>query len=314
MKNNFWQKINKPILALAPMAGFNNLVFRKLAQDYGADVLYSEMASATAIFYNQKLSNNKTLKLLKRAKGEKYYVAQLFGSNPQHFEVATKIISQEIKVDGLDINFGCPVGKIIKQGAGADLMKNLKKSREIVQAVLNNTNLPVSIKIRARAGEVGALEFIDNLKDLPISALMIHGRSLEQGFRGGIDLKLIAKIKEKYIFKVLANGGINDLKTAKQILKITKCDGLGLARGVLGRPWLFNEIKNNQEINLEKIDLFNLMKKQAKLAEEEFGQEGVIALRKHLCWYLQARPGASALRRKIVQINNYLDLEKTLKI
>ena len=140
----FWQTIKKPILALAPMAGFSDSPFRQVVSKYGADVVYSEMASVTALFYNKKI----TLELLKFDKRkEKNYVVQLFGSNPEHFAVATKIVTEEIKPNGIDINFGCPVGKVIKQGAGSDLMTDLVKAHAVIKAVCDNTNLPVSVKI-----------------------------------------------------------------------------------------------------------------------------------------------------------------------
>lgn len=317
MSKNFWQTLkqkNRPILALAPMAGFSDSAFRQICRKYGADVLYSEMVSATAIYYNRKLKDNKTLELLKfdRAK-EKYYVVQIFGSSPEHFVVATKIITEYIKPDGIDINFGCPVPKIIKQGAGSALMKNLEQSRKVIEAVLANTKLPVSIKIRAKSGEVDALKFLKNISDLRVAALMIHGRTLSQGFSGASNYKLIKKAQKYFKGIILANGGINDLKEARKVLKESGAQGLGLARGALGRPWLFKEIKNNQEINLSPKQIFKLMIGQATLVQKLKGKSGIIELRKHLPWYLAGMPGASKLREKIVKINTLADLKKILK-
>ncbi|MHB8903863.1 MAG: tRNA dihydrouridine synthase [Patescibacteria group bacterium] len=317
MSKNFWQILKKkkePVLALAPMAGFTDSAFRQICLNYGADVLYSEMASVTALYYNQKLKNNATLDLLKfDCSKEKYYVVQLFGSNPEHFAVATKIITEYIKPDGIDINFGCPVPKVIKQGAGSGLMKNLEQSRKVIEAVIANTDLPVSIKIRAKAGEVDALKFLKNISDLPIAALMIHGRTLSQGFSGAPDYKLIKNAQKYFKGLILANGGINNLSEARQALKESAADGLGLARGVLGRPWLFTEIKKNQEINFKQADIFKLMITQAVLVQKLKGKSGIIELRKHLPWYLANQPGASKLREKIVKINTLADLKKILK-
>ena len=159
--NNFWQKINKPILVLAPLAGFTDSAFRQIVTEYGADVVYSEMASATALFYDQAA----TLNLLKFDKQkEKNYVVQLFGSDPDHFAAATKIVTQKIKPQGIDINLGCPVGKVIKQGAGAALMADLVKAHAVIKAVCDNTDLPVSIKIRTKSGAIGALDFLDSIQ------------------------------------------------------------------------------------------------------------------------------------------------------
>ncbi len=316
MVGNFWQKLKKrgrPILALAPMAGFSDSSFRQICKKYGADVLYSEMASATALFYNRQVRKNTTLDLLKfDRKKEGYYVVQLFGSKPEHFAVATRIISNHIKPDGIDINFGCPVPKIIKQGAGSGLMKNLANSRRVIEAVLANTNLPVSIKIRTKAGDVEASDFLKNIAGLPVAAVMIHGRTLNQGFAGPADWKKIKEARRYFSGVILANGGINNLADANQALKESQADGLGLARGVLGRPWLYKEIKNNRVINLSVKKIFKIALEQAELIKQEKGGRGIIDFRKHLVWYAQGLRDAAKLRAKMVQIKRYTDVKKIL--
>jgi len=326
MTNNFWQSLKKtkrPILALAPLAGFTDSAFRQICKSYGAQVLYSEMASATALFYNQKkgsltknhLKNkNTTLELLKfNRRKEKYYVVQLFGSNPEHFALAAKVITQKIKPDGIDINFGCPVPKIIKQGAGSALMKNLAGARAVIEAVLANTDLPVSLKIRAQAGEVDALKFLKNITDLPVAAVMIHGRTLKQGFSGEPDWEIIKKARTVFKGVILANGGVNDLAAAKKALKSSRADGLGLARGALGRPWLFKEIKTGREINLKPQQIFKIALRHAELEQKQKGKSGIIELRKHLVWYLTGLPGASKLREQLVKVKNLAEIKKILK-
>ena len=322
MPVNFWQKLKKtgrPILALAPMAGFTDSAFRQICKRYGADILYSEMASATALFYAAKEAshkikkNNVTLELLKfNRTQEKYYVVQLFGSESEHFAVATRLITEKIKPDGIDINFGCPVPKIIKQGAGSGLMKDLKKSRAVIEAVLANTDLPVSIKIRAKAGEVDALKFLKNISDLPLAAAMIHGRTLNQGFAGAPDWKIIKEAKKYFSGVILANGAVNDLKIARSALKESKADGLGLARGVLGRPWLFKEIKTGKIKNLKPKQIFKIALTQAESEQKLKGKMGIIEMRKHLVWYAQGLTGAAKLREKLVKVSSLKDIKKIL--
>ena len=318
MTLNFWNKLKKkgrPILALAPMAGFTDSIFRQLAKKYGADVLYSEMASATAIFYNQKLKDNPTLELLKfnRLK-EKYYVVQLFGSDPKHLGVAARFITEYVRPDGLDINFGCPVPKIVKQGAGSGLMKDLKKSREAIKAVLTNTNLPVSIKIRTQSGSVKALDFIKNIADLPIAAIMIHGRTLQQGFAGLADWQTVKEARRHFKGAILANGGINSLLEARTALKESQADGIALARGALGRPWLFKEIRKNQPIAMTQKKIFKLVIEHAAAVQKQKGSAGIIELRKHLVWYMLGLEGASRRREQLVQANRLSDVKKALSI
>ncbi len=329
---NFWDKLKKrrqPILALAPLAGFTDSAFRQVCKRYGADVLYSEMASATALFYTMgridnngakgrgaanKIFKNPTIKLLQfdRAQ-EKYYVVQLFGAEPEHFAAAAKIITEKIKPDGIDINFGCPVPKVVKQGAGCGLMKDLKRARAVIEAVLANTDLPVSIKIRAKSGNVTALEFLKNISDLPVAAVMIHGRTHAQGFAGEPDWKIVKDARKYFQGVILANGGINDLAGAKKVLQASGADGLGLARGILGRPWLFKEIKKDKIINLKPQAIFKIVLDHAALVAKLKGKIGLIELRKHLVWYVAGLPGAAKIRERLVKVKNLKDVRDILE-
>jgi tRNA-dihydrouridine synthase B len=357
---NFWEKLKgsaqgrQAILALAPMAGFTDSAFREICRKFGADVVYSEMASVSGLFYNPQ----KTLDLLKFNKIERPYVVQLFGSNPEHFAKATQIVSKKIsalggsafggKPDGIDINMGCPVKKVMNTGAGCALMFDSKLSRQIIETVCNNTALPVSIKIRAGIKKVNTIEFIKKIKDLPFSAVMIHCRTYEQGFFGTPDYSMAAKIKKIIPDKiVLANGGIN---TAEEAIKILKdypvIDGLGIARGALGHPWMFEEIKKileekclceeaerplqSQDLSYENRDCFSRQggiamtdnhnfKKikstiltHARLVQKNKGTQGIKEFRAHLSWYIKGFPGASELRRKLVIAKNISEIKKIL--
>ena len=294
--NNFYKKLNKGALALAPMAGVADSAFRQICKKFGADVLYSEMASVTALVY----APEKTLELVAFAELERPYVVQLFGCDPAHFATATKIITEKVRPDGIDINFGCPVPKVRKQGAGAVLIK----------ATIDNTDLPVSIKTRTKSGDVEILHFLDFVSDLDIKALMIHGRTLNQGFAGAIDTAVIKKARNYFGGFIFANGGINTWSDAQRILTETEADGLALARGALGRPWLFQEIKENREIKIDKQFIFATALEHARLAAELKGQTGIIEMRKHLCAYVSGLAGARELRGKLIGANSLLDIEK----
>lgn len=317
MTTNFWKKLKAKrhlILALAPMAGFTDSAFRSLCRQHGADVLYSEMVSATALFYGQTKPPVATLALMKfKRSQEKHFVVQLFGSNPEHFAVAAKMITKKIKPDGIDINLGCPVPKIVKQGAGSGLMKNPVLARRVIEAVLANTDLPVSIKIRTKAGEVTALDFLKSISDLPVSAVMIHGRSLAQGFAGPADWRIVKSLRPYFKGVILVNGAINDLETAKEAKRQSGADGLGLARGILGRPWLFKEIKKGKTINLKPKQIFKIALAQAAKTQADKGKAGIVELRKHLVWYTQGIPGAAKLREQLVKVNSLAEIKKILK-
>jgi tRNA-dihydrouridine synthase B len=341
---NFWKKINKPILALAPMAEFTDSAFREICRKYGADVVYSEMASASGLYYNPK----KTLGLLNFNKSERPYVVQLFGSNPEHFAKAARIVTEKIKPDGIDINFGCPVKKVMKTHAGCALMQNPKLAREIIRAVCENTNLPVSIKIRAGISAkvepsnlkgltlaIKAVDFIKKIKDLPFQAVMIHCRTYEQGFSGAPDYSVAEEIKKIIPDKiVLVNGGINTVEDGIKILKdYPTIEGLGIARGALGQPWIFEEIKSQlkncreREFAFQKTgthicvpyNKYNLSQTKkillahAKLVYKNKGAQGLKELRAHIGWYIKGFPGASELRKKLVGFRTISQLESGLK-
>ncbi|MFA6159939.1 MAG: tRNA-dihydrouridine synthase [Parcubacteria group bacterium] len=336
--NNFWLKTEHPILALAPMAGITDSAFRQICRRYGADVVYSEMASVSALFFKPQ----KTLELVKFNKIERPYVVQLFGKDPAHFAKATRIISQIVKPDGIDINFGCPAKKVFGHGSGCALMMQKELAREIISAVCENTKLPVSIKIRAGVKDATALEFVKSTADLPYSAIMIHGRTYEGGFSGSLDFKLVEKIKKMFPDKiVLANGGINSAEDGAKILQDHPLlDGLGIARGAWGKPWIFEEIKeslchcehseaiselNSQNSRLPRSSRFyrdslamtnkqikKIMLLHAKLIHKDKSQQGLFEIRKHMSWYVKGFPGASELRRKLVIAESLEEIKEIL--
>jgi tRNA-dihydrouridine synthase B len=311
---NFWKKLNRPILALAPMAGITDSAFRQICKKYGADVTYSEMTSVSALFYKPQ----KTLELVKFSKKEDPYVVQLFGKDSEHFAKAAGIITEKIKPDGIDINFGCPAKKVFSHGSGCALMGNEKLAREIISAVCENTNLPVSIKIRAGLKNMSALDFIEKTKDLPYSAIMIHGRTYEGSFSGPVDFSICEKIKKIAPDKiVLANGGIYSPEDAVKILRdYPLLDGLGIARGVWGKPFIFNQTK--ELIGKEKYAIHDFKKikkimiEHAKLIYKDKKELGMFEIRKHLCWYIKGFPGASELRKKLVLAKSVEEIENIL--
>ncbi len=310
IKKNIWKEKKKPIIALAPMAGINDFAFKEICSEFEPDIIYSEMASATALVKNPK----KTLEMI-RYNNDIPYIIQLFGSIPEHFEKAIKVLENELDYAGIDINFGCPVNKVLKQGAGAILMQDLKRSREIISACVESSKYPVSIKTRTQSAKVKLLDFLSYIDDLDISAIMIHGRTLNQGFVGDIDYKLIKAVKKKYSnWIVLANGGINNKEDVERALSLTKADGVGIARGALGRPWIFKDIKNKKKNGSKKYeDIMKIMLKQAEINYKKNGEAGMKEMRKHLAWYVKDFPGAKDLRKKLVRVNTMSEIKEIIK-
>lgn len=311
MKKNFWNKLDKPILALAPMAGYSDSPFRQLCKSFGADVLYTEMVSADALHYGSK----KTLAMLPFSKSEKPVVCQLFGKRIEVFAKASQIV-EKAGYSGIDLNFGCPAKKVVAHGGGVTLMRDLGHCRKLIIEVLQNTKLPVSVKIRAGIDNVTAVDFIETIKDLPVSAVMVHGRYFKNPFGGEIDYKMIKKVKQKFNGIVLGNGGIFTPEDAVRMLKETGVDGIGLARGLYGRPWLFKQIRDLIETgkydDLNQKELKKVAIKHATLAEKTNGEWGVVETRKHLAWYVKGFEGAVELRKELVQVKKAAEVKKIL--
>lgn len=342
-----WNKIKKPILALAPMAGITDSAFRLICREMGADVVYSEMASVAALYFKPK----KTLELLRFSAKEQPYVVQLFGKNPDQFAKAAAIASTEIPVikypgknesipiespkqrksescnvterrsvekpAGIDINFGCPAKKVFGHGSGAALMNQPKLAQEIIKAVIANTDLPVSIKVRTEVNGVTIMDFLKQIKAnrLGLAAVMVHGRSYRQGFKGPINLEEIREVKKYFEGVVLANGGIKTIEDAERTLQETGVDGLGIATGIYGNPGLFVSLQqlkkglprgSRTETNPPQT---KTALRHARYAYHSKGEHGIVEMRKHLLWYLKGTPNAKALRERIVAVRTPKDIQ-----
>ena len=320
MSSNFWLQLKKPILALAPMEGVTDSPFRQTCKPFGVDVSYTEFLSADAIAYGAP----KILAKMRFAEMERPIVCQIFGRDPKTFTQAAKKV-QELGFDGLDINFGCPARKVVGHGAGVALLREPAYAKQLIEAAMEAIDLPVSIKVRASirkerlevqpgAERHTALDLVRAIEGLPVSAIMIHGRSFEQGHQGSVDTDMIRQVKQAFPGLVLANGGINTAEQAKTMLDATGADGLGIARGAWGRPWIFQEIKHAlaQKTDIEAINFSEVIERHATLVEEQFGQRGIIDFRKHLAHYFHGQPGATEFRRQAVQAESLDDVRRVL--
>lgn len=315
---NFWQELNKPILALAPMCGVTDLPFRLMAKKYGADLLYTEMIMVQSLARN----NPAAIRLAEIDENEKPVIIQLGGKEPKLFKESAKI-AKEMGASGIDINFGCPAKKIAGNDSGVALLRNLTLSREIIEATLAGAgNLPVSIKTRTSIklkdgkGHQTSLDLLDYVKDLPITAVMIHGRSFEAPWIEEIDYEYIKQVKQSFKGIVLANGGIYEPEIAKKTLDITRADGIGIGHGVYGRPWIFQEIKDYLQTGKYTVKTWAEKKQIAlehlALAHEKKGDLGLPEFKKQLLWYIKGLPGAASYREKMSQITSLDDFKQAL--
>lgn len=316
--SNFWQQLPKPIIALAPMCGVTDLPFRLLCHEYGADVVYTEMIMVQGL----SRRNQKTLDLAKIAPPEQPVVIQLGGNDPEQFYQAARIV-KEIGPAGIDINFGCPAKKVAGQGSGVALLRNLERSYQIIQATIEGGGgLPVSIKTRTQIksedkSQVNtSLALLEKIKDLPVAAVMIHGRSFEAPWIETVDYEYIRRVKEYFSGIVLANGGIYEPEIAKTVLEISGADGVGIGHGVYGRPWIFEQIKDYLRTgsyrNRSWPEKRSVALKHLELARELKGQRGVVEFKKQLLSYVNNLPGAATYRQQLATLENFEEINSAL--
>ncbi len=292
-------------IALGPMAGVTDLPFRILCKEQGVGLIYTEMVSAKGIFYN----NKNTEELLRVEESERPVALQLFGSDPKIMSEMAKRI-EERNFDILDINMGCPVPKIVNNGEGSALMKNPILAGQIVEAVTKAIKKPVTVKIRRGflKDECTAPEFAKVLEQSGAKAIAVHGRTREQYYSGKADWDVIRQVKEVVKVPVIGNGDIFTPIDAKCMLEETGCDGIMIARGARGNPWIFNQTKEYLETgtllpkpSFDKV--IEMIKRHAAILIKVKGEYIAIReMRKHIAWYTTGYKGSAKLRGQTNEI------------
>jgi nifR3 family TIM-barrel protein len=272
------------------------------------------MVSAKSIVYN----NINTKKLLDNEPHIRPWAVQFFGHEPEVFGEAVKRLD-EWPFDIVDINMGCPVPKIIKNGEGCALMANPILAGRIIEAAVNAGSRPVTVKIRKGiGGNVNAAELAYIAQESGASCVTVHGRTREQFYSGEADWEIIAKVKASVSIPVIGNGDVITPQAAKKMLNETGCDGVMIARGALGNPWIFNQVKHYIDTgellpSLDWADKRDTAVKQLRMTVSHKGESiGLPEMRKHLCFYIKGLPDASALRKEINSLKSADKLEKAL--
>lgn len=300
---------------LGPMAGVTDLPFRLLCKEQGAALVCMEMVSAKGILYD----NKNTEKLLEVHPGEMPASLQLFGSDPKIVsEMAKRIESRPFAI--LDINMGCPVPKVVRNGEGAALMKNPKLVFELVSAVVKAIQKPVTVKIRKGFDDqhINAVEIANLIEEAGAAAIAVHGRTREQYYSGKADWDIIRKVKEAVSIPVIGNGDVTSGETAVSMMRETGCDGVMIARGAQGNPWIFSELNAYEQTGTLPPrpgigEIKNAMLRHAALLLQYKGEYvGIREMRKHVAWYVKGLHGAARLREGINRTATYKELENIL--
>ena len=306
-------------VVLAPMAGICNSCFRRIIKEMGCGLIYAEMVSDKAIFFN----NKKTIDMLYMEDYERPIVQQIFGSDKDSFLEAAKYIEKNMKPDIIDINMGCPVPKVaVRAQAGAALLKNPGKIYDIVSSVVKVVDVPVTVKIRSGwdSNSINAVEVAKICEKAGASAICVHPRTRAQGYSGYSDWNIIKQVKEAVSIPVIGNGDIKSCYDAKKMLDDTGCDAIMVGRGVLGNPWLIKQIecyldkgiiidppKDYEKINMAINHLVGLKQQKCE-------KIAILEIRNHIAWYLKGLKKSGEIKDLIYKSKSISDIISILNV
>ena len=296
---------------LAPMAGVTDIPFRKICRKFGPGLTYTEMASTKAM----EFGSDKTEKIIQIMSDERPSIVQIFGSDKDTIRKTIEKLNQQEDIDIIDINMGCPAPKLVKNGDGAGLLLDLKKVEEIIKEATSVSKKPITVKTRKGFNDdiITAVEVAKICEKYGVAMITIHGRTREQYYSGVADLDIIKKVKESVKIPVIGNGDITDVKSAKKMFEYTGCDGIMIARGAQGNPWIFKSILDGQDYVPSYEERLQIILEHIRyeLENEENKKNAVFKMRKHIAWYLKSLPNSTYVKDKI---NREEDIEKVIQL
>jgi len=317
-----WSIQNRPIVALSPMADMTDSAFCRVVKSLASPIVYREMVSSEAVIRK----NKKTLEMAEIHESERPLVQQIFGARPQVMAEAARIIEEEDRPEGIDINMGCPVYKLTSSFNGAALMKDVETATRIVKEMKAAVSIPISVKMRAGwSNHHECIEFAKHIEDAGADLIGVHGRTKEQAYAGLSDRSVVAEVKKAVSIPVLYNGDVFTWQDFFLSLEETKCDGVLIARGALGNPWIFKQIESKlqgkivTEVTLQ--ERLAVVRKHFDLHLNQYGESRVPTFRKHLSWYFKGLPNFKPFKEELMKaqdrtsVLNVLDkIEKTTNV
>ena len=299
---------SKGILALAPLAGFTDLPFRSVVKEFGADVTFSEMISANALKYRCE----KTFKMLEKSPLETPYIVQIAGSDLENIKEAVLILNDVEGIDGIDLNCGCPVPKIISQEAGSSLLLNLPKMQKIIETIKHHSNKRyTSAKVRLGFNSKIPEEIAKACESAGVDFLSMHGRTRAGAYKAEVDYHAIARAREAVTIPVIANGDITSYQKALHVKEITGSEHLMIGRGAIGNPWIFYQIKHGI-VTLEKEKILEIVLEHYDNMLLVYGDKGASIFRKHLHMYSKGLRDASDFRDTINRIESTTQMREAI--
>lgn len=283
---------SKPLVVLAPLAGYTDLPFRSVVKKFGADLTISEMISSNALVYN----STKTFKMLEKSPSEDPYFVQIAGNKPELIRDAVEILNDIEGIDGIDLNCGCPAPKVFNHGSGSNLLGDLKKLETILSTVKKyNKKAYTSAKVRIGVNEKIPVEIGKVVESCGVDFVSVHGRTRAGQYKAPVDYDAIKALKEAVNIPVIANGDIKDYAKAKEVLEYTKTDGVMIGRGAIGKPWIFYQVKHGVEDISEELKLEIILEHFDSVLNFH-GDHGAIMFRKLLHSYSKGYQGAAEFR------------------
>lgn len=297
---------------LAPMAGVTDIPFRKICQEFSPGLMYTEMASSKALEFNSQ----KTEKILEVVKGKSPSAVQIFGSNKDSIRNTILMLNENEDIDIIDINMGCPAPKLVKNGDGAGLLLDLKNVESIIKEAVKVSKKEITVKTRKGFNEerITALEVAKICEENGVKQITVHGRTREQYYSGKADLDIIKKVKESVNINVIGNGDVFNLSSALNMFEYTGCDGVMVARGAMGNPWIFKSILEGKDYipsNEERLDM--ILKHLNYLIENDGEKLANLKCRKHVAWYLKGLNGSTKVRDEVNKAENIEVVKDILK-